>query len=99
MAIRILIIDDDDVLRETLKEQFALHDEFVVAEAPNATAGIKALKAEPADVVLLDVNLPDMDGREACKAMRRNGHKGPVIMLTGQTSDSDTILGLDAGAN
>ena len=99
MAIRILIIDDDDVLRETLKEQFALHDEFVVTEAPTATAGIKVLKSEPADVVLLDVNLPDMDGREACKAMRRNGHKGPVIMLTGQTSDSDTILGLDAGAN
>lgn len=99
MVIRILIIDDDDVLRDTLKEQFALQEEFVVRDAPTATAGLKQLKAEPADVVLLDVNLPDMDGREACKAMRRNGHKGPVIMLTAQTSDSDTILGLDAGAN
>jgi DNA-binding response OmpR family regulator len=99
MAIRILIIDDDDVLRETLKEQFALHEEFTVAEAGSATAGIKALKGDGADVVILDVNLPDMDGREACKAMRRNGHKGPIIMLTGQTSESDMILGLDAGAN
>jgi DNA-binding response OmpR family regulator len=49
--------------------------------------------------VILDVNLPDMDGREACKVMRRMGFKGPVIMLTAQGSDADTILGLDAGAN
>ena len=96
---KIIIIDDDDMLRETLKEQFSLHDEFVVTDASNATAGVKAVKADHADLVLLDVNLPDMDGREACKIIRRNGYKGPVIMLTGQTSDSDTILGLDSGAN
>jgi DNA-binding response OmpR family regulator len=96
---KILIVDDDDMLRDSLKEQFALHDEFTVADAANATAGVKAAKADHADLVLLDVNLPDMDGREACKIMRRNGYKGPILMLTGQTSDSDTILGLDSGAN
>ncbi|MCB1379959.1 MAG: response regulator transcription factor [Alphaproteobacteria bacterium] len=96
---KIIIIDDDDMLRETLKEQFSLHDEFVVADVASATAGVKAVKADHADLVILDVNLPDMDGREACKIIRRNGYKGPVIMLTGQTSDSDTILGLDSGAN
>jgi DNA-binding response OmpR family regulator len=96
---KIIIIDDDDMLRETLKEQFSLHDEFVVTDVANATAGVKAVKADHADLVLLDVNLPDMDGREACKIIRRNGYKGPVIMLTGQGSDSDTILGLDSGAN
>jgi DNA-binding response OmpR family regulator len=96
---KILIVDDDDMLRDTLKDQFSLHDEFRVSEAATATAGVKTLKADHADMVLLDVNLPDMDGREACKIMRRNGYKGPIIMLTGQGSDSDTILGLDSGAN
>lgn len=96
---KILIVDDDDTLRETLREQFALHDEFIVIDTANATNGIKAVKSDHADLVLLDVNLPDMDGREACKIMRRNGYKGPILMLTGQASDSDTILGLDSGAN
>ena len=96
---KIIIIDDDDMLRETLKEQFSLHDEFMVTDAATATAGIKAIKADHADLVILDVNLPDMDGREACKILRKNGYKGPVIMLTAQGSESDTILGLDSGAN
>ena len=96
---KIIIIDDDDLLRETLIEQFSLHDEFEVSEAAAAAEGIKALKAGHADLVILDVNLPDMDGREACKIIRRNGYKGPVIMLTAQSSEADTILGLDAGAN
>jgi DNA-binding response OmpR family regulator len=96
---KIIIIDDDGLLRDSLKEQFSLHEEFHVTEAATAAAGIKAVKAEHADLVILDVNLPDMDGREACKLMRRGGYKGPVIMLTAQTSESDTILGLDSGAN
>lgn len=95
----ILIIDDDDMLRESLREQFSLHEDFNVADAATATLGLKAAKADHADLVLLDVNLPDMDGREACKILRRNGYKGPVIMLTAQSSESDTILGLDSGAN
>ena len=96
---KILIIDDDDALREALKEQFSLHDEFAVSDVATATAGVKSVKADHADLVILDVNLPDMDGREACKIIRRNGYNGPIIMLTAQASDPDTILGLDSGAN
>lgn len=96
---KILIVDDDEALRETLKEQLSLHDEFIVADVGTAAAGINALKGEHSDLVILDVNLPDIDGREACKIMRRNGYKGPVLMLTGEGSDADTILGLDSGAN
>lgn len=96
---RIIIIDDDDLLRETLKEQFSLHDEFAVSEAANATAGIKAIQAGHTDLVILDVNLPDMDGRDACKVIRHNGYRGPVIMLTAQASEADTILGLESGGS
>ena len=96
---KILLVDDDEQLRDSLQEQFTLHDEFTLVEAGLAGGGLKELKSAHVDLVILDVNLPDMDGREACKAMRRAGFKGPVIMLTAQGSDSDTILGLDSGAN
>ncbi|MEG6508090.1 response regulator transcription factor [Methyloligella sp. 2.7D] len=98
-ARKILIIDDDDELRDSLSEQFALHEEFETALAENATEGLKQAREGHVDLVLLDVNLPDLDGRETCKLLRRGGFKGPIIMLTGQTSDADTILGLDSGAN
>ncbi len=98
-ARKIVIVDDDDELREMLAEQLALHDDFQPVAFGTAAAGIEAVKKDHVDLVLLDIELPDLDGREACKQLRRNGYKGPVVMLTGQSSDSDTILGLDAGAN
>lgn len=96
---RILIVDDDVDLRESLTEQLALHDDFETHPVGNASAALEAVKHDHFDLVLLDVGLPDMDGREACKRLRKGGFKGPVVMLTGQASDSDTILGLDSGAN
>ena len=96
---KILIVDDDDGLRDSLIDQLALHDDFEALVAATASAGLEVLKREHVDLLLLDVGLPDMDGRELCKAVRRNGFKGPIVMLTGQVSESDTILGLDAGAN
>jgi DNA-binding response OmpR family regulator len=95
----ILIVDDDELLCDSLVEQFSLHDEFSAIDARTAAEGIKALKQNLVALVILDVNLPDMDGREACKMMRRNGYAGPVIMLTAQDSEADTVLGLDSGAN
>ena len=98
-ARKILIIDDDDELRESLSEQLSLHEEFETELACNAQDGLKLARNGHVDLVLLDVGLPDLDGREACKLLRRGGFKGPVIMLTGQSSDADTILGLESGAN
>jgi len=98
-ARKILIVDDDEDLRESLREQLALHDEFQVATAATAGKGIDAVKTDHHDLVILDVGLPDIDGREACKLLRKSGFKAPIIMLTGNDSDADTILGLDAGAN
>ncbi len=96
---KILLIDDDTVLVEMLKEQLVLHEEFEVVTASSAKQGLESAKVLCPDLVLLDVGLPDQDGREACKLLRKAGIQTPVIMLTGAASDADTILGLDAGAN
>ena len=96
---RILIVDDDDALRQSLAEQLELHEEFEIGVAATGGDALQAVKALRYDIVLLDVGLPDIDGRELCKVMRRGGHKMPIIMLTAADSDSDTILGLESGAN
>ena len=96
---RILITDDDRDLRQALAEQLALHEEFLASEAETAAGALAAVRAEAPDLILMDVGLPDMDGREAVKIMRRDGFRGPVIMLTAQDADADTVLGLEAGAN
>jgi len=95
----ILIIDDDDDLREALAEQLALHEAFRPVQASTATEGVRMGREVRADLILLDVDLPDMDGREACRLLRKDGVSTPIIMLTGQSSDSDTVLGLESGAN
>lgn len=95
----ILIIDDDDDLREALAEQLALHEEFRPVQAATASQGLKLGREIRAELILLDIDLPDMDGREACRLLRSSGVSAPVILLTGQTSDADTVLGLDSGAN
>lgn len=96
---KILLVDDDDGLRVSLSDQLRLHEEFLTAEAATAAEALETAKGEYFDAVILDVGLPDMDGREVCRLMRRNGVKSPIIMLTGQDTDADQILGLDAGAN
>ncbi len=96
---KILLVDDDEALRQSLSEQLRLHEEFSTVEAGNGGDGLEIAKQEYFDAILLDVGLPDMDGREVCRLMRRNGVKSPIIMLTAAESDADTILGLDAGAN
>ncbi len=99
-AKQILLVDDDDLLRDALIDQFSLHEEFSIIPLPTANAAIAKVREEAhIDLVLLDVGLPDMDGREACQMMRKNGFKSPVIMLTGADTDADAILGLNAGAN
>jgi DNA-binding response OmpR family regulator len=98
-ARHILMVDDDDGLREALAEQLSLHEEFQIRCEPTATKGIQAARGGRVDLLIMDVGLPDMDGREAVKLLRKSGFKAPIIMLTGQDTDSDTILGLEAGAN
>lgn len=96
---KILLVDDDEELRSLLTEQLQRDGEFATVEAATAAEALKRLAAEHFDLVLLDVGLPDMDGRQACQQMRQAGLKAPVIMLTAADSENDAVRGLDAGAN
>jgi DNA-binding response OmpR family regulator len=96
---RILIVEDDSELRDALVEQLALHEEFEAVAAENGTKGVQAAKAGQIDLVIMDVGLPDIDGREAVRILRKGGFKSPILLLTGHDTDSDTILGLESGAN
>lgn len=95
----VLLVDDDNDLREVIVEQLSLYEEFEILQEASAAKGIEAARGAMIDLVVMDVGLPDMDGREAVKLLRKGGFKAPIIMLTGHDTDSDTILGLEAGAN
>ena len=99
VAKKILLVDDDNDLREALAEQLMMIDDFDVYESETGNAGLERSKTEMHDLIVLDVGLPDLDGREVCRMMRRNGIKCPIVMLTGNDTDADMILGLDSGAN
>lgn len=96
---KILIAEDDDDLRMALAEQLSLHEEFVPAQAETAALALACSRSDLPDLIIMDVGLPDMDGRDAVRLMRREGFKNPIIMLTGRSSDADAVMGLDAGAN
>jgi len=96
---RILIVDDDAALRQSLAEQLELNEEFVCIECGTAARALEMVNSDRFDTIVLDVGLPDMDGRELCRLLRRAGVQVPIVMLTGADSEPDTILGLEAGAD
>ncbi len=95
----LLLVDDDADLRDTLAEQFAYDDEFDVMTADAAKPGMELAQTERVDLIIFDVGLPDMDGREACRVLRKHGVKTPIILLTAQSGDADHVLGLRSGAD
>ena len=96
---KILVCDDDTELRAALVEQLRLYDEFQITDVASGAAALQAAKADHYDLAIMDVGLPDLDGREVVKMLRKNAFRSPVIMLTGHDGEADTILGLEAGAN
>ena len=96
---RLLVVEDDADLRDTLVEQIGLCSEFEVEAVGRADEARATVKAHPIDLVIMDVGLPDADGRDTVKLMRSDGFRGPIIMLTAQTADADVVSGLDSGAN
>lgn len=96
---KILIADDDTDLRAALAEQLSLYEEFDPLQASDGESAIARSRQERPDLVLMDVGLPDMDGREAVRQLRDSGFKNPIIMLTGHDGEADQVLGLESGAN
>ncbi|HXC12402.1 MAG TPA: response regulator transcription factor [Stellaceae bacterium] len=96
---KILIVDDDAALRQALAEQLELNDEFTAVECDTAAQALEIAEKDRFDAILLDIGLPDMDGRELCGVLRRNGVHVPIVMLTASDTDADTVLGLDSGAD
>lgn len=96
---KILLVDDDEVLRQTLAEQLEVDGEFDTVAVGDGAAALETARTSHFDLILLDVGLPDTDGREVCRRLRQSDIRAPVIMLTAASSDADAILGLESGAN
>jgi len=96
---RVLLVDDDRTLQSLLAEQLEATKEFAATCVNDGAAALDIGQREHFDIILLDVGLPDKDGRDVCKELRRQGVRTPIIMLTAADTDTDTIQGLESGAN
>ncbi len=96
----ILVVDDDDALRSALVEQLSVNGEFAPVDAASLSeAEARLSNGTRYEALLLDVSLPDGDGRDFCRLLRERGIKAPIIMLTASAEESDVVRGLDSGAN
>ncbi len=97
----ILIVDDDRSLREELAAQLEVDGEFTADEAASVSEAETKIRQHEQrfDALILDVGLPDGDGRDLCATLRKAGMRMPIIMLTGSDDESDVVRGLESGAN
>ena len=94
---RILIIEDDERIRSSMR--LALEDEgYTVDDVASGEEGVARFTEQPAELVLIDLMLPGIDGFEACRTLRRHSTV-PVIMVTARTDTHDVVAGLEAGAD
>ncbi len=98
MAIRIVVVDDDEALRNAVRRALLLEG-YEVDVAGDGTAALAHLAVVTADLVVLDVLMPVLDGITTCRRLRASGDRTPVLMLTAREAVSDQVIGLDAGAD
>jgi DNA-binding response OmpR family regulator len=98
-AKRVLLADDDAMLRTSLAEQLASEGPYVIVEASNCAEARARAGEGLYEFMILDVSMPDGDGRELCRGLRDSGVTAPIILLTAADTDDDTIAGLKSGAN
>jgi two-component system response regulator MprA len=95
---QLLVVDDDRGLRDVLRRALGLSG-YAVRLAGTGAGALAEIAANPPDAVVLDIGLPDIDGVEVCRLLRRERNRVPVLMLTARDAVSDRIDGLDAGAD
>jgi two-component system, OmpR family, response regulator MprA len=95
---RILVVDDEPAVREALERILQLEG-FEVSMAHDGREAVRSQATAPADAVLLDVLMPELDGLEVCRRMRDTGDRTPVLMLTARDEIGDRVAGLEAGAD
>src|SRR5258706_12436166 len=95
MAVRILTVEDDERIQAAMR--LALEDEgYTVVEAASGEEGLELFARRPADVVLIDLMLPGIDGFEVCRSIRRSSDV-PIVMVTARSDTHDVVAGLEAG--
>jgi DNA-binding response OmpR family regulator len=98
-AKRVLLVEDDEMLAESLAEQLTQEGEYAVVRAGDCAAARIHASDGLYEFMILDVGLPDGDGRALCREFRAQGVTSPIVLLTAADSDADTIAGLESGAN
>src|SRR5213079_2230439 len=98
MSVRVLVADDERAVRESLRRALVLEG-YEVELASGGREALESVGNGRADVVVLDVLMPDIDGLEVCRRLRGGGDRVPVLMLTARDAVSDRVEGLDAGAD
>ena len=98
-AKKVLIVDSNIDIQEILEEQLETNNEFITESVGNGHLAIEKTSLNYYDIIIMDIELPDINGCDVCRVMRKNGVKSPIVMLSKSSADVDTILGLDSGAN
>ena len=96
---RLLLVDDDDALRESLCDQPEFQEAFSIDEAKSGFEALECIKREVYGLILLDIGLPDMDGRDVCRSMRSAGVNAPIILFTGADTEAETSINSKVGAD
>jgi two-component system, OmpR family, response regulator MprA len=96
--VRIVVVDDERALRDVLRRALTLAG-YEVRCAEDGSSGLTEIESSAPEAVVLDVGMPDIDGLEVCRRLRRQGNRVPILMLTARDAVADRIDGLDAGAD
>jgi two-component system response regulator MprA len=98
MSGRVLIVDDDRAIRESLARALEL-DGYEVSLAPDGATALATIRADRPDMAIVDLMMPNIDGLTLCRVLRAERDRLPILMLTARTETSDRVAGLDAGAD